>query len=448
MDTLDELSSDVSHSKLDLSEDEKQRALRFALESESLCRSDRLKSMLSFVCEAEFKGELDRLSEYEIAVSALGRRSDFSPVEDSTVRSRAFELRQKLARLYSIEAPNYPIRIDLPKGSYRPRFYRLPPASAEVVASVARSSESAVSVGPKAKNWMLPVACFFAGVIITAGVFVERALIGAGRFHEPAANARWTPALIELWKPYLSSSRPILVVFETRLFVQVGPLVVRDTNIENVDNIESSAPIMAAKKLFNVPQVYETRRYSDFSVSNATFSLGQLLGTTGVAMKAIRADEMRNDEVSEDNLLLLGKPGAFDSVLGLAPSAFNFVYDKDRDIRNLHPLPGEPPLYAKEKPSAESGGISHKFALITFTTGVSRNQRVIILTSGESELFRPLGEYLTDPDDAADLVKHLRLPSGKLPEAFELLLQIEVRDQRALRVSYLTHRVLPAAGPR
>ena len=70
----------------------------FALESHSLCRLNWLKSMHRFVCEAEFRGEHHRLTEYEIAVSALRRRQDFSPSEDSTVRTRAFELRQKLER--------------------------------------------------------------------------------------------------------------------------------------------------------------------------------------------------------------------------------------------------------------------------------------------------------------------------------------------------------------
>jgi hypothetical protein len=126
METVDEAQAEITQA-------EKEAALRFALESESLCRSDRLKSMLRFLCEAELAGEQHRISEYEIAVSALGRCEDFSPSEDSTVRSRAFELRQKLERLYSVEAPETSVRIDLPKGSYRPRFHRHKPPLVEGV---------------------------------------------------------------------------------------------------------------------------------------------------------------------------------------------------------------------------------------------------------------------------------------------------------------------------
>ena len=96
------MTTEISHDQV--SDQEKRAALDFVLQSHSLGKSDRLKSFLSFICEAEFNGHLERLTEYEIATSALGRRDDFSPVEDSTVRSRAYELRQKLERLYTLEA--------------------------------------------------------------------------------------------------------------------------------------------------------------------------------------------------------------------------------------------------------------------------------------------------------------------------------------------------------
>jgi C1A family cysteine protease len=81
--------------EIEITPEEKRAALQFALNSESLSRSDRLKSLLSYLCEAEFSGTHNKLTEYDIAVSALGRRSDFSPVEDSTVRSLRSSTRQK-----------------------------------------------------------------------------------------------------------------------------------------------------------------------------------------------------------------------------------------------------------------------------------------------------------------------------------------------------------------
>jgi len=95
-------------SSADVSEQEKLAALDFVLKSQSLSRSERLKCLLSYIREAELTGKADQLTEYDIAISALVRRSDFSPIEDSAVRSRTYELRQKLEKLYAVEAPGYP----------------------------------------------------------------------------------------------------------------------------------------------------------------------------------------------------------------------------------------------------------------------------------------------------------------------------------------------------
>jgi hypothetical protein len=258
-------------------------------------------------------------------------------------------------------------------------------------------------------------------------------------------NSPWTPDLRLFWSPILEGSKPVLVAYETRLFVSVGPLVVRDPNIENMQDVESSVPIMQVKKLFHAQEVYEARRYTDFSVVNAAFSIAQLLGTTGIPLQAERSDEMTSEQIASSNLILLGKPGAFDNLKQVPIAGANFVYDSFRNIRNLHPRSGEQELYQRGGSSAQSGGVSQEYALITLTPGPNRGQHVLNIVSAESELFRPLGAYLTDPGSMQDLVRHLRLANGSLPGAFEVLVRIDMRGPRPLRIAYVAHRVLPAA---
>ncbi|MES1258719.1 MAG: hypothetical protein ABUS51_09820, partial [Acidobacteriota bacterium] len=114
--------------------EDKIRALEDVLQSETFSRSERLKSLLRFLCEAEIAGRESELNEYSIGTEALGRPKDFSPLEDSSVRSRAYELRQKLEKYYSHEAPSSAIRIELRRGSYVPRFCVVP-AEDEAAAS-------------------------------------------------------------------------------------------------------------------------------------------------------------------------------------------------------------------------------------------------------------------------------------------------------------------------
>jgi hypothetical protein len=103
-----------------LTVEEKRDALEQLLESRVLRRCDQLKKMLRFICEAEIEGRADELSEYLIGVEAFGRPSSYSPVEDSIVRTRAYELRNKLSRYYGSEVPHAPVRIDIERGAYVP----------------------------------------------------------------------------------------------------------------------------------------------------------------------------------------------------------------------------------------------------------------------------------------------------------------------------------------
>lgn len=430
----------------DLSVEEKRAALDFALQSEVLGRSERLKSLLSYICNAEFEGQHDRLTEYDIAVSALGRRKDFSAAEDSAVRSRTYELRQKLERLYAVEAPDYPVQIDLHKGSYRPRFHRTPKYPAEP------PQDPPATIPAQGLWWgarAVGITSFLVGVLAT--LFLVRLI--SGHQHDgsaaPLKNAsddhRWTPELHELWAPFLSDSRPAFFVFETRLFVTVGPgIVMRDPSIESIQKIESSRPIMDVKRLLRVPEVYEARRYSDFSVVDAVFSITNLLSGTGLPLNVERSVDISNEDIHANNLILVGKPGAFDGVKGMSAPALNFVIDYNHHVRNLHPMPGEKESYIESGDTVDTGGLIEEFALITMIPGPEKGQHILSLVAPNSEEFWPLALYITEPGYAKELVNHLRLPTGKIPDAYEVLISIEERNQRPIRIAYVAHRVIRA----
>jgi hypothetical protein len=161
-------------------------------------------------------------------------------------------------------------------------------------------------------------------------------------------------------------------------------------------------------------------------------------------MKVERSVDMTNEDVHSSNLVLVGKPDAYDGIRSGSPIEFNFVYQKDRNIRNVHPRPGELDTYPASKNLAVAGGLVQDYAVITMTPGPEKGQHILSLISADSELFWPLALYVTDPLYARELVEHLRLPSGKLPNSYEVLVSIQERNQRPIRVSYVAHRVLPS----
>src|SRR5438132_6373166 len=139
---------------------DKQRALELVLQSRTFVRSEQLRAFLRYVCSMEIEGRGEQITEYRIAVEALGRPQDYTTTEDSAVRNRAHALRAKLEELYAKELPDAPIRIDFFKGSYRPHFVvQKPPDKNGSVASVITPAEARPqTVEPKLRVVGLVVA--------------------------------------------------------------------------------------------------------------------------------------------------------------------------------------------------------------------------------------------------------------------------------------------------
>src|SRR4029453_15338659 len=101
---------------------EKRAALEEVLRSATFLRASQVRNFLKYICEMEFAGRADTLHEYLIGVEALGRPTAYSTEDDSSVRRRAYALRQKLDEVFAKQLTDAPVRIDVPKGGYVPRF--------------------------------------------------------------------------------------------------------------------------------------------------------------------------------------------------------------------------------------------------------------------------------------------------------------------------------------
>ena len=82
-------------------------------------RSDRLSAFLKFIVEETLNGQGDTLKEQVIAAELYGKGPDFSSAADPIVRVDARRLRDHLREYYAA-APNDPVVISVPKGSYTP----------------------------------------------------------------------------------------------------------------------------------------------------------------------------------------------------------------------------------------------------------------------------------------------------------------------------------------
>lgn len=81
--------------------------------------------LLRYLVEHSLAGNLARLKESVLGLDVFQRSPGrYDPAQDSIVRVEARRLRQRLQRHYEREGREAELRIELPKGSYQPRFVR------------------------------------------------------------------------------------------------------------------------------------------------------------------------------------------------------------------------------------------------------------------------------------------------------------------------------------
>ncbi|MFC4159031.1 hypothetical protein [Chitinimonas lacunae] len=105
--------------------EETDQVLSRLLTSDAFSKAPRLRGLLGFLVERLRRDALHDLNEYTIAIEALGRpAADYSPGEDPVVRVQMGRLRDKLQHYYGGEGRGETLRLDVPRGSYRPILRR------------------------------------------------------------------------------------------------------------------------------------------------------------------------------------------------------------------------------------------------------------------------------------------------------------------------------------
>lgn len=94
--------------------------------SAALRNSPRLQEMLGHIVEESLAGRADHIKGLTIAQAVFSAGEDFDPEANSIVRVEAGRLRRRLAEYYMTVGSDDPIIVDIPKGSYVPRFTRNP----------------------------------------------------------------------------------------------------------------------------------------------------------------------------------------------------------------------------------------------------------------------------------------------------------------------------------
>jgi TolB-like protein len=96
--------------------------LKEVIASRAFAGSKRAQDFLQLIVEHALAGRFDSLRERVIGAEMFGRPIDYDTANDAVVQVKATEVRKKLAQYYQESGKNTAVRIELPIGSYVPKF--------------------------------------------------------------------------------------------------------------------------------------------------------------------------------------------------------------------------------------------------------------------------------------------------------------------------------------
>lgn len=419
------------------SREDKQRAFEAVLKSRTFARSDQLQLFLRYICEAEVAGRGDEITEYSIATSALNRRPDYAPGEDSSVRSRAHSLRRKLHEFYETESPDAELRIELPKGSYRPVF-------------VARSkAETATNSSEAPKKSGLPLRTLLLGAAFTA--IVALLAVGlAGQFKAGPID----PVVREAWGPALEPSSDVLIVLSCP---PVARTISSQPGVPPQTTNATVAPAIIAE-WYNAQKledhggpvyVFPSRGYTTFSDMLATTQVTTLLSSAGTSYQAIPEPAVRPSAVHERGLVLIGSPTYttfLARLLRITPLSIRYDPARNEEVISDGPAGTARNVFAAKRNTA-TNRFSTVYGLITVLPsqpGRERPQRTLIFSGiMGSPGAQAAVQFFTSPVAMRDLKERFRRDGhAEFPPAYQVVVRCGVDAEAAMNSVYETHRVM------
>jgi hypothetical protein len=421
------------------SREEKQRACEAILKSRTFSRSEQLQAFLKYICELELAGRGDEITEYSIAITALGRRADYAPNEDSSVRSRAHALRRKLQEFYETEgAPDPQVRIELPKGSYRPLF---------VPRDVAAPAE--IVVTPEQTDTR-PLRQFIFGALSATAITLLAVTAYFFLFRQDSID----PVIREAWEPLLGVSSDVLVVLGCPPVARIVPSAPGKPPWGTV-NVPAPAALADWYAGYNLENrggpyyMFPTRGYTLYSDTLATAQLGSFLNSAGVTFQAVPEVGFRPTAVHERGLVLIGSP-AYTAFIGrvqkVTPFAIRFDPDFNDEAISDGP-PGQAATSFRVKRDITTQRFATIYGLITVLPaqpGRERPQRTVVFSGIMGSPGAQAGvQYFTSAAAMGDLKARFRREGFRtFPPAYQVVVRCSVDNDVAINVVYQTHRVM------
>jgi hypothetical protein len=425
-------------------------------------RSDRLSTLLLFVSKMHIAGRDDEINEHLIGTEVFRRAPSFDSGADSIVRSHATRLRQRLETYFAAEGSNEPIRVEIPRGGYVPRFFPIDQASQSVpAASLAirgsaqfepdkQSSPKTEKQLPipdpqfatKKQTWTIP---FVAGLLLS--LFVVMAIVHLRRdaVLSSERSPRVDQSILEkrFWSDLLSDRGRTLVLTGDSGLVLYETFANREISLPDyIAGTYRASDSAAPGDIHSYEKDFASRRYTSVADLSLALRLSHLPQWSDDHSKVMFARDLRPADVANSNLILIGSRQA-DPWVSLLDTTMNFVLTPDGAghfyFLNRHPNSDEQSKYIPSQPGNATAD-SSAYALICYRPNNPGMGKMLLLSGLWMSGTEAAGNFILDHQQFSSFLATIARPDGSIPP-FELLVQIRSLAGDAVSASIIARRV-------
>ncbi|HVJ07224.1 MAG TPA: hypothetical protein VM554_02475 [Acidisarcina sp.] len=385
--------------------------------TEPFRRSARYRDLLRYLVERAITNHPEDLSETHIGQAVFGKRPDYSPTEDSTVRVHVRQLRLKLHEYFDVAGREESILLEIPKGGFVPIFREgvrtVAPSLAD--APPAESPATVAEVRPRSR-FIIPSLLGTIALLLAVIAYLSFLL----QTSAPPTHTPWPLSF------FVSSDEPTAIVtadvnYGMMNLIQQKHRTLQEYLTKEAGTATSSGPDQSLLGYIGLSSLT--------SSADAVIAAGlsSLMAGSHRQVSVRSARDLRPRDLDFGNFIFLGSPTSNPWVSEYLDRT-NFEEEEDTSggyiWKNKSPRPGEQSSFKCLKQTGTSGD---DYADIAFLPGRTGKGYVLILQGCQQEGTESTLLYLGAENRRRDLLKALGFsrPPDK-PVFFEALIRTQV----------------------
>jgi hypothetical protein len=385
------------------------------LQSRAFEKTPTLRKLLTYMWE--HRGE--DVSEYAIATDALGRRPDFDPRLDATVRVLVLRLRQRLKEFYETEGARLATRITVPVGTHQVQIIHTEPEVSAFPIELINVALAPAKVPAQRASGSPRIVWFQAGVILLLLVSNAWMFLQKQHRHDPVES------LPAFWQQFLGNGKLTRIVVPNPVFFGwSNGLIARDITVNDFSHSGDSVFLRDLQQRFGSPNL--SQHYASAPDVFASNRLGPYLDPAGGHVMIASTSDVSASDLERDNLILLGTPNTLAPLQSILDRLSFHLDVNSKTVTDSRSRPGMLSAFGTVQQSETRITTP---GIIACLPGGSAGTHVLVLMT--TYYTNALVAYLTSENGMKDL--HAALAAHGNPPYFEAVISAELEGSTPLK---------------